>query len=300
MVKRSRRLGTNTVASVTFDLANYVLMVVLSFLFLYPFWDTLVLSFSSQQAAQTLGVRFWPSEWSLGSYREVFRSRILGIAYLNTIFRTVVGTTLSVIVTYCGAYGLSKKQLPGRNFLMTMVIITMFFSGGLIPRYIIVRSLGLVGTRWALVLPVLTTAWYLIIARNFISTIPASLEEAAIIDGAHPLEIAFRIMLPLSLPIISVLILWIAVWHWNEWFDALIFVPQRSKTVLQLLLRRILIEQTAEQVFTSEAGAQSRPESTPETLRAAAIFVSIGPILLLYPFLQKYFVKGVIIGSLKG
>lgn len=300
MVERSSKLHRDSLGNRLFDIANYALILFLSFLFLYPFWDTLVLSFSSQQAAQELGVRLWPSEWSVGSYREVLQSRILGIAYLNTIFRTVVGTTLSVLVTYCGAYGLSKKRLPGRNFLMTMIIITMFFSGGLIPRYVIVRSLGLVGSRWALILPILTTAWYLIIARNFISTIPASLEEAAIIDGGHPLTIAFRIMLPLSMPIIAVLVLWIAVWHWNEWFDALIFVPQRSKVVLQLLLRRILIERTAEQVFTSEAMQQSQPETTPETLRAAAIFVSIGPILLLYPFLQKYFVKGVIIGSLKG
>lgn len=295
----ARRMNRSRLDPVV-DAFIYLFMIISGAVFLYPFWDTLVLSFSSPQAALALKIRLWPGEWSLGAYREVFRSEVVYIGYYNTIYRTVVGTAITVVVTFCGAYVLSKRALPFRSTITVFILFTMFFHGGLIPHYWLVRSLGLLNSRWALILPTVTTAWYLVIARNFIMSLPDSMEEAAVIDGAHPLVIAFRIILPLSAPIIAVLALWHAVYHWNEWFHALIYVRDRNKMVLQLVLRRILIEQSLGDEMMGNILVEQTTTTTPETVKAATIIVSIGPIIALYPFLQKYFVKGVMVGALKG
>jgi putative aldouronate transport system permease protein len=219
---------------------------------------------------------------------------------MNTLFRTVFGTILTIIVTYLGGYALSKKSLPFRKIIMMFIIFTMFFSGGLIPGYLLVKSLGLIGSRWALILPVATSAWNLIIARNFISTIPDALEEAAFIDGASPYTVLLTIMVPLSMPIIAVLALWTAVRHWNAWFDALIYTTDKSKMVLQLILRNLLIDKSTNATSETVAFITNTEYTSPETVKAATVFVATLPILLFYPLVQKYFVKGVLVGSLKG
>lgn len=283
-----------------FDISNYVLMVILAFLFIYPFWDTIILSLSTPENATKLGLRFYTWPVILRSYGEVFSSKIIYLGYANTIFRTVIGTILTVFVSYCAAYALSKHDLPFRNLITLLVLFTMFFSGGLIATYLNIRWLGLMDTRWALILPSLTGAWYLIIARNFIMSLPKELEDAAMVDGCHPIKMVFYIMLPLSKPILAVLALWTAVMHWNSWFDALIYIRNQNKIVLQLALYRILQEQSeAEMNLMIQIGATGET-TTLQTVKAATIIVTIGPILLLYPFLQKYFVKGIMIGSLKG
>ena len=246
-----------------------------------------------------MGLKLFPDNINIESYRQVFQSDLIFIGYGNTILRTVSGTLLSVMVTYFGAYALSKKELPFRNLLTLFVLITMFFNGGLIPTYLNIKRLGLMGSRLALILPLATNAWYLIIARNFIMSLPAELEDAAFIDGAKPFTMVFRVMFPLSMPILVVIALWTAVSHWNSWFDAMIYVRERNKMVLQLILRRILIENSDEMIKQVYVSGTSVP-TTPETVKAATIAVSVAPILLMYPFLQKYFVKGVMIGSLKG
>lgn len=292
-------VAKKTYSEMIFDSFNDILMVILLFLFIFPFWYELVLSFSSPLSATKLGLKLFPGEIVFSAYSEVLHSNEVMVGYFNTILRTVTGTALTLLITYCGAYSLSRKELPFRNILTILILFTMFFSGGLIPSYFLVRSLGLINSRWALILPVLTSAWNLILTRNFIMSLPKELEESAFIDGATPINIVFKIMLPLSTPILAVLAVWTAVFHWNAWFDAMIYVRDSNKMVLQLLLRKILIDQTSE-IMTSGVLMKTTAHTTPETVKAATIMVSIGPIILVYPFVQKYFVKGIMIGSLKG
>lgn len=285
-----------------FDILNYTILMLLTILFLYPFWQTLVISFSKATFVMTLGLKFYPQGGVvLESYKLVFKNDLIYTGYANTLFRVIIATILTVFVTYFGAYSLSKKKIPYRNSITVFILIPMFFSGGLIPSYLLIHSLGLIDSRWALILPGLASTWNLIIARNFITTIPESLEESAFIDGAHPLIVLFKIMIPLSMPIIAVIALWTAVSHWNSWFDAMIYLNSREKMVLQQILRRLLIENDVTlESLKSRIMSHTREEIIPETLKAATIMVTIIPIILFYPFLQKYFVKGMFIGSLKG
>ena len=292
---RFKRTFTGTV----FDILNHLFLVILAFTVLFPFWHILVLSLSTPASAMRLGIHFWPSELSFAPIGEVFKNEILLIGYGNTIYRTFFGVILTVTLTLCGAFALTKKELPFRNTITLIFLFTMFFGGGLIPTYMLMRNLGLLGSRWALILPTIASAWYLIIARNYLATIPASLEESALVDGATPIQVLFKIIFPISMPIIAVIALWSAVSHWNAWFDAMIYVRQREKMVLQLVLRRILIEQS-EEFLSSGILREVRSNTTPVTIRSAIILVTIGPIVAAYPFLQKYFVKGILIGSLKG
>jgi putative aldouronate transport system permease protein len=282
-----------------FDVFNYTLMILLTILFIFPFWQVVVLSFSDPITANSLGLKLYPEKVYFDSYREVFSSKYIYIGFMNSIIRTIIGTVCTVFITYCGAYVLTKKKLPLRNFMTGMIFFTMFFSGGLIPSYLLVKNLNLIDSYWALILPVLTNAWYILVARNYISSIPDTLEEAASIDGAHPIAIAFKIIFPVCLPIIAVLALWTAVHHWNAWFDAMIYVTDRNKLVLQLVLRKMIIEKLPD-MMSSMLLSETTESTTPETIKAATIVVSILPIVMVYPFLQKYFVKGIMIGSIKG
>ena len=281
-----------------FNLVNYVLMALLAVLFVYPFWDTLVLSLSTPMQASRLGLRFLPQPPVLEGYISLFRSDVILIGYGNSLIRTIGGTFIHVTVTYLGAYALAKRELPFRRTITLFMLFTLFFSGGLVATYLNIKSLGLLGTRWALVLPTAANAWSLIIARNFLMSLPQELEDAAFVDGAHPLTMVILVMLPLSAPILAVLALWSAVQHWNAWFDALIYVTARNKMVLQLLLRRILMEEAQEKLMPELFMTMHR--TTPETVKAATIMITVLPIVAVYPFLQRYFVKGLLIGSLKG
>jgi len=283
-----------------FDFINYTLLVFMCLIFIYPFWDTLVLSFSKPEFARQLGLRLFPKgQITLGSYGEIFKSNTIYISYYNTLFRVTIATVLNVLVTFCGAYTLSKRNLPFVKLLTIFVLITLFFNGGMIPNYLLVKSLGLMDSRWALILPILTSGWSVFLARNFIAALPDALEESAFIDGAHPLSVVFKIVMPISMPIIAVLSLWAAVQHWNEWFLAMIYTRSSKKMVLQLLLRRILIEASPEAI-ENESLISMTTNTTPESVKAATIIVATVPILCFYPFLQKYFVKGVMVGSIKG
>ncbi len=274
-------------------------MALLSIVFLYPFWQLVVVSLSEPSYATSLSLKLLPRGFNLDSYREVFSNEVIFRAYFNTILRTLGGTAATVLVTYCGAYVLSKKRLPLRGLFTGMILFTMFFSGGLVPLYLQIQALGLYDTYWALILPSLTSAWNIVIMRNFIQSLPEALEEAASVDGAMPIRIAFQITLPICKPILAVVALWSAVFHWNSWFDAMIYVPDRAKITLQLMLRRVVIENFPD--FLSSSSLMATTSTTaPETVKAATIVVSILPILVVYPFLQRYFVKGIMLGSLKG
>jgi len=284
-----------------FDVSNIIILFLLTIIFAFPFWQTLVLSFSDATKISRLSLNIWPIGWSLESYKSVIQSSILWIGYKNTIIRTILGTIISIIITFLAAYVLTKNELPLRNFIMYLVLITLFFSGGLIPSYAVIRILQLRDTIWVLIIPGAFSAWNCIIARNFIQSLPASMEESAVIDGASPFQRVFRIIIPLSMPVIAVLCLWIAVGHWNAWFDAFIYIRKPEKIVLQLVLRRLLMEDRIEDLIRENSLSMSTDvKKTLETVKGATIFVSLIPILLTYPFLQKYFVKGVMIGALKG
>ena len=271
-------------------------MVALAFVFLYPFWQTLVISFSTPEYASSLGVKLFPPSVTLDSYKSVFKTGSIWVGYANTLLRTVTGTVLTVLVTYCAGYAISRKNLPFKRAITFFITVTMFFSGGLIPTFLTIKSYGLVGSRLALILPMMTSAWNIIITRNYIAGLPDELEEAALVDGAHPLKIVFQVMFPLSMPIVAVLALWTAVGHWNAWFDAMIYCSGESKIVLQLVLRRLLIDSQAETSILQSTVAAT----TPESIKDATIIVAILPIVCVYPFLQKHFTKGVTLGAVKG
>ena len=293
-------VGRRTAGDRAFDSFNMLLMVLFCITILYPVWHVLVVSFSTAEKANQLGLKTFPNPVSIASYRVIFKTSTLWIAYLNTVLRTAVGTVLTVFFKMCLAYGLSKKRLPLRNALTTMMLITMFFSGGLIPTYLLIRSLRLYDTFWALVIPGLLDAYTVFIARNFVMGLPESLGESAIIDGANEVVTFFRIVLPLCSPIIATLALWAAVGHWNAWFDALVYTRKRELLTLQLLLRQMLIESQGAVFLETEVGGGRNYSINRETYNAATIMVTIGPIVLAYPFAQRYFIKGITIGSLKG
>ena len=288
--------------STIFDVVNALLLVAFGLTILYPFWTTLLLSFSDVHNATTLGFRFWVPEWQSAAYKFAFSSYgRIEIAYVNSIIRTVAGTLLTLLFTTLAAYPLSDRRLPGRTIMTVYILITMFFSGGLIPNYLLIRRLGLINTRAVLILPTAVMAYYIIIARNFFMTIDKAYEEAAIIDGANYVQVLVRIIVPLSKPLLATIALWAAVRHWNSWFDALIYTTDESQVVLQLLLQRLLrsIEHWLAEGM-QDFMVQEEVTMPSSAVRAAVTMMTIGPIILMYPFLQKYFVKGIRIGSLKG
>lgn len=303
-------LRNTSPGSKVFNVFLYVFLVLISFIFFYPVWQTFVVSFSHPEYVRSLGLKLWPPQWSLDSYALLFENSMLLVGLSNTLFRTVLGTSLMIVVTFLGGYVLTKKKMPFHGAMLVYIMIPMFFSGGLIPSYINVKNLGLMNNLWLFVISGATSTWYLLLTRNFIQTLPESLEESAMIDGAHPLRIVFRIIMPLCLPIIAVLALWGAVGHWNSWYDALLYAPQRAKMVLALVVRKIVIENDDTMITGAAASSADLGVSgvmtgegvliSPESLKAAAIFFSIAPIMALYPFLQKYFVKGILVGSVKG
>lgn len=283
----------------TFEVLNLLCLAVLSFSALYPVIYVLFASVSTPDGLlQSRGLLFWPQGFQIDAYKAVFNNPNLGTAYMNTLFYVVVGTTMNVFFTAIAAYALSRQQVMLRDPFMMIIVFTMFFSGGLIPNYLLIGELGLLNTRWAILLPGLISTYNLIIMRTSFQGIPASLEESARIDGAHDFTILFRVILPLSLPVVSVMILFYGVAHWNAWFSAFIYLRDRSLQPLQLLLREVLIQNSTDSMMTDVGSSDKMPIG--ETIKYAMIAVSTVPILALYPFLQKYFVKGVMIGAVKG
>jgi putative aldouronate transport system permease protein len=280
------------------DILIKLLLLFLIFITLYPFYYVAVASLSDPSLlVKSRGFLLKPVGFSTGAYRMVFQDAIFRLGFLNTTFYVVVGTSLNLVMTCLGAYALSRPNLYGKTLIMFFIAFTMFFSGGLIPRYLLVRNLGLLNTRWALILPVAINTWNMIIMRTGFESLPESLSEAAKIDGADDLTILTRVYIPLQMPVIAVIILFYAVQHWNSYFDAMIFLRTRDLYPLQLILREILIASSTD---TMMAGIVMDREPIGETIKYAAIIVSTIPILLVYPFLQKYFVKGVLIGAIKG
>ncbi|MDF2714397.1 MAG: sugar transporter permease [Paenibacillus sp.] len=287
----------SSIGEKTFDAFNYVLLAAASFLFLYPIWFVAVSSLSNPASIASGEVTVWPVGFNWDAYKLVFSDSLIWGAYGNTIFYVLAGTGINLVMTTLGAYPLSRKHLPGRNFVMGMIVFTMFFSGGLIPAYLNIRNLGLFDTRWAILLPGAVSAFNLIVMRTFFQTISESLIESAKMDGAKDYTILWRIVLPLSMPIMAVMTLFYAVAHWNSWFTAMLYLQNRDLHPLQLILREILTRSKANELLTTVA--QDDVTRVSESIQYATIMIATVPVLLLYPFLQKYFVKGVMIGAIK-
>jgi len=286
-----------------FSVFNYTILCLLSFSILFPFWRILMLSMNDGIDSLRGGIYFWPREATWSNYIVIFaRSEIID-AYKVTILRTVIGTVLSVFLTAIMAYGLSKRHLKGRKFVNAMILFTMFFNGGLIPIYLLLKDLHLLNTLWVYIIPALYQLWYIILFRTFFQQLPASLEESAKMDGANDLIVFFRIVVPLSLPIVATISLFTAVGHWNDWFSGTVYVQDPKLIPLQTLLMKIIRENDSAQMIAgslSTVSQQSVKSVTSYSVKMATLVVTILPIVCLYPFLQRYFVKGVLVGSIKG
>ena len=279
-----------------FDGGNAIFMSLIVFVTLYPFWYIAVGSVSSIGHIMSGGFLVWPDQFSLDTYRYVLINPRIPRAYGNSIFITVVGTAISMVLTTLGAYVLSKRYLPGRKYMTLFIVITMLFGGGLIPFYLTVKTMGLIDTIWALIIPVAISSYNMIIMRNFLMTIPASIEESAQIDGARHFTILSRIYLPLSLPVMATITLFYAVGYWNAFFYATIFLNKPDYQPIQVILREVLIRSRAD-LLQFEDFQLNVP---PETVKMSLVVITVAPIMVVYPFLQKYFVKGVLVGSIKG
>lgn len=284
-----------------FNAVTYVILSVYLLIVLYPLVYIVSSSFSSPAAVTSGLVRLWPVDPTLIAYETILKDPVIVRGFLNSVFYAVVGTALNVTLTLLAAYPLSRKNLRGRGPIMFFFFFTTLFSGGLIPTYLVVRDLGLLNTRWALILPTALSVWNLIITRTYFQTaIPDELLDAATIDGANDFRFLRDVVLPLSGPIIAVNALFYAVGHWNAYFDALIYLTDESLFPLQLVLREILVQNQTNLRMTGDVTSMLARENLADLLKYALIVVATVPLLLVYPFVQKHFVKGALIGSLKG
>lgn len=282
-----------------FDTLNILFMIFMIIITIYPFVYVVFASLSEpKQFLGHHGILLKPIGFSLASYRSVIKNPNITTGYGNTLFVVLVGTMCNIFITSLGAYVLSRQNLLWKRLLTFICIFTMYISGGLIPNYLVVQWLGLINSRWALILPGLISTYNMIVMRTAFAGIPASLEESARLDGANDFTILFRIIIPLSLPTMAVIALFYGVGHWNAWFNAMIYLPDKSKHPLQLVLREILIQMQTSEMTVEDSFTERYAIS--KTVKYATIIVVTVPILALYPFLQKYFVKGVMVGAVKG
>jgi putative aldouronate transport system permease protein len=294
-------METRSLGDKWFEAVIYALLAVISVLVLYPLVFVLSASISNPAAVLNGEMWLWPKELSFVGYKKVLENGDLLNSYLNTIIYTVVGTAINLVMTVLAAYPLSQKSFYGRNVITAIMVFTMFFSGGLVPAYMLVKQLGMLNSMWALVIPGAVSVWNIVIMRTFFQTsIPGEIQEAAAIDGCSDWKTLWRIVLPLSMPILAVMVLFYAVGHWNAYFNALIYLTDREHYPLQLILREILIKDEMEGMVNAGDGSHAKTIMDQEAVKYAVVVIANLPILLLYPFLQKYFVKGIMIGALKG
>ncbi|MBQ8231773.1 MAG: carbohydrate ABC transporter permease [Lachnospiraceae bacterium] len=291
-----------------FDVCNTIFMLLVLLIIVYPLYYAVIASFSEASAVASGKVIWKPIGFTLDSYKQVFSNEKIWIGYANTIYYTVCGTLFNLFLTIPTAYALSKKNLPYRNFIMTIFMITMYFGGGMVPNYLLVKNLGLLNTRTVLIILGGISVYNLIVTRTYFSTsISESLYEAADIDGAGEFQKFLSIAVPLAKPIIAVMVLYYAVGHWNSYFNALLYVSDKSLEPLQSVLRRILIlnEDALNQALLTESLSAdelldaAKRSQLAYTMKYAVVFVASAPLLIAYPFVQKYFVKGVMIGAVK-
>jgi len=286
-----------TLGEKIFQVFDVLLMILLTLVTLYPLWYILVASFSDNTAVLAAkGMMMLPKNFTTAAYKEVLKFSSVWKGYQNTLIIVIGGTALNMVLTILGGYVLSRKYLYWNKYVSYFVVFTMYFSGGMIPLYFVVKNLHIYNTLWALLLPHAISTYNMIIMRTAFASVPDALEESAKIDGARHLTILMKIMLPTVMPTLAVLLLYYAVAHWNSWFSAMIYLKDRNKFPLQLILREILLFNTQSDNMDS---AMER-EAIGETIQYSVIIIATVPVLCIYPFLQKYFEKGVMIGAVKG
>ncbi len=280
------------------QMINYAILALLAFICLYPFLNVIAYSLSGYTAVLSGRVTFYPIDLTFAAYEQILGKTQIWNSMKTTVLVTLMGTSLSLVFTILASYGLSRQDLPGRKFLTGMILFTMYFGGGMIPTFLVVKGVGLYDTLGALFIPQAVNVFNFIVMRTFFRNIPESLEEAARIDGASYIQVLVKIVLPLSLPIIATIGLFYAVGYWNTYFDALLYIQDPDKYTLQLRLRSLLF---GEELNNSGANMEGMgTQVMTQSLKMATVAVSTIPILVVYPWLQKYFVKGVMLGSVKG
>ena len=276
--------------------ANVIFMVFFLAIIALPLWNIVALSFNDATDAARGGIYFWPREFSLESYYTVFEDSAIYKAFVISVAKTVIGVVLHTALTAMVAYGMSRRNLMGRKIYMNMGIFTMFVSGGMIPTFLLFKELGLLNNFWVYIIPVLFSFYDMVILMNFFRSIPFSLEESAMMDGANPFIIFVKIILPLSLPVLATIALFHGVFQWNDYMTANIYVDDRSLYPLQMLLFRIVSENLSPAVAT---GTNVVRNTTSQSLQLATMVVTTVPVVVIYPFLQKYFIQGMTLGSVK-
>lgn len=295
-MKPNRRTG----AEMTFDIVNVLFMLIICFVLLYPIWYTVVHSFNDATDAMMGHLYWWPRKFSLDSYKAVFKSNEIFTAFGITAARTLIGTLASVFFTAMVAYGLSKTELIGRKFFMGMGIVTMFFSGGLIPTFLLIKNLNLLDNFLVYILPALFSFYNLIIFQSFFRELPKELEESAKVDGANDFLIFIKIILPLSKAVLATIALFNGVYHWNEYFSGVIYINNTDLQPIQTYLYRIVAEASSSEMMANMPGGVRSSTISSQSIKLATMVVTTFPIVCIYPFLQKYFVKGMLLGSVKG
>jgi len=299
MKKKNSKLGLSDKVS---DIILVIIIVALIIVIAYPLYYVLVASVSNPYDVYAGKTFLLPSDFSLKGYKAVFSDPSLYTGYINSIKYTIIGTIFSVTMLYLTAYPLAQRDLPGRKYISLFFIITMYFGGGLIPTYLIVKDTGLIGNMWSLFIPGGVSVANMILVRNYFETsIPHELIEAAQIDGCDKLKVFLKIVIPLSMPIMSVMVVFSMVAYWNDWFTALIYLPKPEMAPLPLVLRNILIKSSASATVASTiSGGYAELNKLKEMIKFSSIVVAAAPMLAIYPFIQKYFEKGMMAGAVKG
>ncbi len=278
---------------------NVALLILICLSTTYPFWHVIMYSISDSQEAMSGGLFFWPRKLSLLAYSMIFKTSQIYVAYRNTILRTFFGTYLSVTLSALTAFPLSRRRLRGRGPLSMLFFFTMLFSGGMIPIYLVVQAYGLIDTFWALILPSAMSAYNMFILRNYFQSIPDSLEESAHMDGANSFTVLLRIIVPVSMPAIAAVAMFYGVAHWNAYLDGILYINSTNLEILQVYLRKLL---ASTGTLNSLAGIDNLSDAarlTEESMKMATIAVSVLPVLIVYPFLQRYYTKGMVAGAVK-
>lgn len=280
--------------------AGYALLGIFVLLIIIPLVFVVIASFMDPTVLTNKGISFHISDWTLGGYKRVFENEMIWRGFLNSLIYSVSFAAISVFITLLAAYPLSKKEFVGRKFINTIYLITMFFGGGLMPTYLLISNLNMINTIWAVILPGAVNVWNIILVRTYYQSMPAELREASAVDGASELTHFFKILLPVCKPIIAVIFLWQFVGMWNSYFDAMIYLEDSALQPLQLVLRSILIQNTPDPGMVADIQSAAEMAKVAEQLKYATIVISSLPLLVMYPFFQKYFDKGVMVGSVKG
>lgn len=279
---------------------GYLMLGIFAIAILIPLSYVVIASFMDPNVLNNKGISFNFSDWTLDAYKRVLENSMIWRGFANSVFYSAAFTVISVLVTLLAAYPMSKKDLVGRNVFNVLFVVTMFFGGGLIPTFILVNQLQLVNTVWAILLPGAFNVWNMILARTYYQSLPTELREASQLDGASEVQHFFKIMMPVCKPIIAVLALWTFVGMWNSYFDAMIYLNDADLQPLQLVLRSILVQNTPQPGMIADIQSTAEMARVAELLKYATIVVSSLPLLIMYPFFQKYFEQGVMVGSVKG